>query len=87
MDSYQSINVGSDYRISELNIHRKRMNQIMERKNQFIFQDFKKSPQYVKKKTTSMDLEKNYYIDNENRILLNKLINISKRQMVKLIIL
>ena len=87
MDSYQSINVGSDYRISELNIHRKRMNQIMERKNQFIFQDFKKSPQYVKKITTSMDLEKNYYIDNENRILLNKLINISKRQMVKLIIL
>jgi len=39
MDSYQNIVLGSKYRMVDINIHRKKMNQIQERKNEFLFEN------------------------------------------------
>jgi len=39
MDSYQNIVLGSKYRMVDINTHRKKMNQIQERKNEFLFEN------------------------------------------------
>ena len=60
MENYQSINfVGSEYRVFDLNFHHIRMNNILERKNQFFFDEKNKSiPKRSHKKNYSTDLGK-----------------------------